>query len=63
VELAPEGDDRASINDSDYQQRVAEAIAGALIFWSRQVQPPLRLPSERPVPVAATLNTPPGGQP
>jgi N-acetylmuramoyl-L-alanine amidase len=45
VELAPEGDDRASINDSDYQQRVAEAIAGALIFWSKQVQPPLRLPA------------------
>jgi N-acetylmuramoyl-L-alanine amidase len=47
VELAPEDDDRAGINDTDYQQRVAEAIAGALVFWSRQVQPPPRLPSER----------------
>lgn len=47
VELAPEGDDDSSIRDSSYQQRVAEAIAGALTFWSRQVQPPLRLPAER----------------
>jgi N-acetylmuramoyl-L-alanine amidase len=47
VELAPEGDDDSSISDSNYQQRVAEAIAGALTFWSKQVQPPLRLPAER----------------
>jgi N-acetylmuramoyl-L-alanine amidase len=47
VELAPEGDDDSSISDSNYQQRVAEAIAGALTFWPKQVQPPLRLPAER----------------
>lgn len=46
VELAPVGDDRNSVNDSDYQQRVAEALAGALIFWARQVQPPLLLPGD-----------------
>ena len=46
VELAPEEDD-SSISDGGYQQRVAEAIAGALVFWSKQVQPPLRLPAER----------------
>jgi N-acetylmuramoyl-L-alanine amidase len=40
VELAPESEDRNSITDSDYQQRVAEAIAGALVFWAQQVQPP-----------------------
>jgi len=44
VELAPESEDRNSITDSDYQQRVAEAIAGALVFWAQQVQPPLLLP-------------------
>jgi N-acetylmuramoyl-L-alanine amidase len=43
VELAPAGDDPDSINDSDYQQRVAQAIAGALLFWRNQVQPPLRV--------------------
>jgi len=63
VELAPEGDDRASINGSDYQQRVAEAIAGALIFWSRQAQSPLRLPSERAVNATPAPNNPQGDQP
>jgi N-acetylmuramoyl-L-alanine amidase len=43
VELAPEGDDPDSINDADYQQRIAQAIAGALVFWRNSVQPPLRL--------------------
>jgi N-acetylmuramoyl-L-alanine amidase len=46
VELAPESDDRNSITDGDYQQRVAEALAGALIFFVRQVQPPLLLPGD-----------------
>jgi N-acetylmuramoyl-L-alanine amidase len=46
VELAPQSDDRSTINDGDYQQRVAEAIAGALIFFVRQVQPPLLLPGD-----------------
>jgi N-acetylmuramoyl-L-alanine amidase len=43
VELAPEGDDADSINDTDYQQRVALAIAGSILFWQNQVQPPVRL--------------------
>jgi len=43
VELAPQGDDPDSINDGDYQQRVAQAVAGALVFWPTRVQPPLRL--------------------
>jgi N-acetylmuramoyl-L-alanine amidase len=43
VELAPAGDDEDSINDTDYQQRVALSIAGALLFWQNQVQPPTRL--------------------
>jgi N-acetylmuramoyl-L-alanine amidase len=43
VELAPESDDPNSITGGDYQQRVAQAIAGALVFWPKQVQPPSRL--------------------
>ena len=43
VELAPSGDDANSINDTDYQQRVALAIAGELLSWQNQVQPPTRL--------------------
>ncbi len=45
VELAPSGDEADSINDTDYQQRVALAIAGELLFWQNQVQPPVRLPA------------------
>ena len=43
VELAPESEDRNSITDGDYQQRVSEAIAGALVSWAQQVKPPLLL--------------------
>ncbi len=43
VELAPLGDDADSINDTDYQQRVALTIAGALLFWQNEVQAPPRL--------------------
>ena len=43
VELAPARDDADSINDGDYQERVAQAIAGALVFWPAKVQPPMRL--------------------
>jgi N-acetylmuramoyl-L-alanine amidase len=43
VELAPSGDDADSINDTDYQQRVALTIAGELVSWQNQVQPPARL--------------------
>jgi len=45
VELAPEGDDPGSISGADYQQRVATALAGALVFWPRQAQPPPRMPA------------------
>ncbi len=43
VELAPKGDDADSINDTDYQQHVALAIAGAMLLWQNEVQPPARL--------------------
>jgi N-acetylmuramoyl-L-alanine amidase len=43
IELAPESDDADSITDADYQQRVALALAGALVFWQTQAQPPIRL--------------------
>jgi N-acetylmuramoyl-L-alanine amidase len=46
VELAPESEDRNSITDGDYQQRIAEAIAGALVFWAQQVKPPPLLPGD-----------------
>jgi N-acetylmuramoyl-L-alanine amidase len=45
VELAPGSDDPDSINDTGYQQRVAQAIVGALVFWQSRVQPPVRLPA------------------
>jgi N-acetylmuramoyl-L-alanine amidase len=56
VELAPSGDDADSINDTDYQQRVALAIAGELLSWQNQVQPPARLaaPAKPSVGQAAT---------
>jgi N-acetylmuramoyl-L-alanine amidase len=40
VELAPTDSDPDSINNADYQQNVAQAIAGSLVFWRNQVQPP-----------------------
>jgi N-acetylmuramoyl-L-alanine amidase len=43
IELAPARDKEDSINDTDYQQRVALSIAGALLFWENQVQAPTRL--------------------
>jgi len=42
VELAPRTADPTTINDAGYQQRVAESIASALIFWQNQVQAPTR---------------------
>jgi N-acetylmuramoyl-L-alanine amidase len=48
VELAPQSDDPESINFADYQQHVAEAIAGSLVFWRDQVQPPMRLAPAAP---------------
>ncbi len=43
LELAPETDVPGSINDAGYQERVASAIAGALVFWQNAVQAPVRL--------------------
>jgi len=43
VELAPKGSDVSSLSDSSYQQSVAEALAGALVFWKNQAQPPVKL--------------------
>ena len=50
LELAPESEDVLSINDANYQERVAAALAGALVFWQNRVQPPPRLamPSATP---------------
>jgi N-acetylmuramoyl-L-alanine amidase len=64
VELAPSGDDADSINDTDYQQRVALAIAGELLFWQNKVQPPARLPAPASATVRpATPNDAAGAQP
>ena len=61
IELAPAGSDVASINDAGYQQHIAEALTGALVFWQNQAQPPTRLapPPPPPVPVAATSGVTP----
>jgi N-acetylmuramoyl-L-alanine amidase len=60
VELAPAGDNEDSINDTDYQQRVALSIAGALLFWQNQVQPPARLTTAS---TSASIQTSSGTQP
>ena len=53
VELAPDGSDADSLNDASYQQRVAEALATALVFWKTQAQPPDRLPETSATPPPA----------
>jgi N-acetylmuramoyl-L-alanine amidase len=62
VELAPNTDDASSINSSDYQQRVASAITGAMVFWRNLAQPPSRLlpppPPPRPAPAPPTEDQP-----
>lgn len=63
-ELAPHGEDPDSINDADYQQRIAQSIADALVFWRNQVQPPVRLLSAvRPEATTAEQVTRPETQP
>ncbi len=53
LELAPNTSDVASLDDPHYQQRVAEAVVGALLAWQTQAQAPARpLP-----PVAAPSGT------
>ncbi len=47
VELGPETEDVSSAGGDAYQQRVAQAIAGALEVWSKQAQPP---PRQAPAP-------------
>jgi len=60
VELAPAGSDVTSINDAGYQQHIAEALAGALVFWQNQAEPPARL---APPPPPAPIPTPTGVTP
>lgn len=55
VELAPNGDDPASINETAYQQKISEAIAGAMVFWQNQAQAPSRIAP--PAPAGATAGT------
>ena len=43
LELAPENDEVRSVNDAGYQDRIASAVAGALVFWQNQVQAPPKL--------------------
>jgi N-acetylmuramoyl-L-alanine amidase len=43
VELAPAGEAAGSIHATDYQQRVALAIAGAMLAWQNEVQAPVRI--------------------
>lgn len=43
LELAPRTEDPASINAAAYQQRVAEAVAGTLVFWQNAAQAPAKL--------------------
>ncbi len=56
VELAPESDTPTSINDAGYQNRIAAAIAGALVVWESAVQPPVKssVPLYKPHPKKPT---------
>jgi N-acetylmuramoyl-L-alanine amidase len=63
IELAPlaaEDSTPTPVTDASYQQRVNAAIAGALIFWRNQAQPPViapqapTAPARGSSPVAAT---------
>jgi N-acetylmuramoyl-L-alanine amidase len=58
-ELAPRTDDPDSINDSDYQQSIAQATANALILWKDAAKAPPHLappepPTPEPTPAEAT---------
>jgi N-acetylmuramoyl-L-alanine amidase len=51
VELAPQsntGSDPVAVSDAVYQQRAAEAIAAALIFWRNQAQQPAYIMVPKP---------------
>jgi N-acetylmuramoyl-L-alanine amidase len=43
IEVAPQREDPRSINNAGYQQRIAQALAAALMFWRDEAQPPIRL--------------------
>jgi len=59
LELAPsDGDDANTINDSGYQQHVAEAIAASLVFWQGQVQQPPKLSAVTPAGASAASESP-----
>ena len=49
LELAPQDSDPRSVNDAGYQESVAQAIAGALVFWQNQVQAPTKLIASTPL--------------
>jgi N-acetylmuramoyl-L-alanine amidase len=53
-ELAPRTDDPDSINDTDYQQTIAQATANALILWKNTAQPPPHLAPPEPATAEAT---------
>jgi N-acetylmuramoyl-L-alanine amidase len=63
IELAPNADNPNSINDADYQQRVANAIADAMVFWRNLAQPPVRILPPPPPPHAAAPASTDGDQP
>jgi len=51
IEIAPQagpGGDPVPVSDGNYQQRVVDAIAGALVFWRNQAQPPEYVTVPRP---------------
>ncbi len=69
LELAPNTGDKESVSDAGYQQKVATAIASAMIFWQNQAQPPDRVVpipvvhTETQAPAEPLPNVPPGLQP
>ena len=51
IEMAPQripGDDPTPVSDAAYQQRVADAVAGALVFWRNQAQQPENVNTPKP---------------
>jgi N-acetylmuramoyl-L-alanine amidase len=61
VELAPSGSDPSSVNDAGNQQRIAEAIAGAMLAWKTQARPPA--PAAAAPSLAASIASAPGVTP
>lgn len=56
LELAPEDESPASINEAAYQEHVAAAVAGALVVWETAVQPPPHLAAPPRVHHVAAVN-------